>query len=556
MKFKNMMIISMLVLLLSIGIVSASDNVTDDALPLGDIQDDNPVGVVKGSTFDDVQKAVDQSKKDDVVEIEGTFSAAKKPIVINKDLTIQASSKGATLDGKKQSQIFDIRTANVVLKDLFIINSADSAINFGSDGKKLTIINCTFESNGGSNCDDGGALFAIGEKATIINSTFKNNQAYYGGAIYGYSKFDISGCIFRNNNAKDEGGAVFSYSDVNVDDCQFESNSAVQYGGAIYVEGNLKIAKSFFKSNTADIGGAVYALANTTISESVFNKNTAKTKGGTVYCDGHMDSKDIIYDTLAISGSQITDSKAGTNGAAIYAHICNVKLNDVSISCIGTCEDIYMEIGDFSNVGSSFKSIKRLTKSPAKISAKKMTTMYDSGQYFKVQMTDADGNKLINRMVKIRVYTGKKYKDYVREIADEDYFFAFLEITRDLSVGKHKVVVTSMSKYYDAKKVTTYIIVKKAQTVVKAPKVKAKHKKSKLFKVTVKHKQSRKKVKKVKIKIKVYTGKKSKIFKVKTNKKGVASINTKKFKRGTHKVKITSKNKNYIISKTSKIIIK
>ena len=43
---------------------------------------------------------------------------------------------------------------------------------------------------------------------------------------------------------------------------------------------------------------------------------------------------------------------------------------------------------------------------------------------------------------------------------------------------------------------------------------------------------------------------------IKTDKKGVAKINTNKIKRGIHKVKITSKNSNYEISKTSQIIIK
>ena len=59
-----------------------------------------------------------------------------------------------------------------------------------------------------------------------------------------------------------------------------------------------------------------------------------------------------------------------------------------------------------------------------------------------------------------------------------------------------------------------------------------------------------------KLKIKVYTGKKYKIYKLKTNKKGVAKLNTKKLKRGSHKVVITSGNSNYKVSAKSTIKIK
>lgn len=44
----------------------------------------------------------------------------------------------------------------------------------------------------------------------------------------------------------------------------------------------------------------------------------------------------------------------------------------------------------------------------------------------------------------------------------------------------------------------------------------------------------------VKVKIKVFTGKKFKKYIVKTDKKGIAKINTKNLKTGTHKVVISS----------------
>ena len=60
----------------------------------------------------------------------------------------------------------------------------------------------------------------------------------------------------------------------------------------------------------------------------------------------------------------------------------------------------------------------------------------------------------------------------------------------------------------------------------------------------------------IKLKLRIYTGKKYKTYTVKTNKKGVAKFNTKKLKRGKHKVKILSGNKNVVVSKKSSIRIR
>ena len=124
-----------------------------------------------------------------------------------------------------------------------------------------------------------------------------------------------------------------------------------------------------------------------------------------------------------------------------------------------------------------------------------------------------------------------------------------------LPVGKYNVKIDLVSKFFKAKTVKTKLTIKKAKTTVKAAKVTAKYKKSKKFTVKIKDKKYQNPVKKVKIKIKVYTGKKYKTYNVKTNKKGVAKINTNKLRWGTHKVTITSKDKNYIISKKSSIRI-
>lgn len=92
------------------------------------------------------------------------------------------------------------------------------------------------------------------------------------------------------------------------------------------------------------------------------------------------------------------------------------------------------------------------------------------------------------------------------------------------------------------------------KTKVSAPTAIKTYKKKGTFKITVKD-ISKKPIKKLKLNVKVYTGKKSKIYKIKTNTKGIATLNTKNFKIGNHKVIISSANKDYNVSKKSKIII-
>lgn len=152
--------------------------------------------------------------------------------------------------------------------------------------------------------------------------------------------------------------------------------------------------------------------------------------------------------------------------------------------------------------------------------------------------------------VVFKVFTGKNFKTYTKKTDSNGK--AVLKIPQKLEVGKHKIVVIADNKIMK----TTSITIQKAGTIVKAPKVTGKLKKSKYFKVTIKNKETKKLLSNVKVKINVFTGKKFKTYAVKTNKKGIAKINTKTLKTGRHKVIVSSGNNNYKISAKSLITIK
>ncbi len=355
---------------------------------------------------------------------------------------------------------------------------------------------------------------AYGKKTKIVNCNFRN-QKY--GALELNGETDITNSTFINNKAKTYGGAIFStsWSDepyygpptekINIKDCLFASNSAV-YGGAIYNEHNtLTISNCIFENNTADFGGVLDSCGSqTTITGSTLKNNS--------YGSIVLNSIDDSYASYHATGKLKINGKTFTKSVILDDSLKNIVL--------------------------------------VKATAKKVKTIYYSGNKLKVILTNKfNGKPLKNSKISIKVYTGKKSKFYTR-YTNSKGILTFAAST--LSAGTHKVELYSNYGLCKLPKITTSITVKKAKAAVKAPKVVNKHKKSKYFKVTLKHKTTKKPVKYTWIKLKI--GKKT--YKVKTNSKGIAKFNTKNLKIGKHNVKITSGNSNYIIKAKSTIKIK
>ena len=215
-------------------------------------------------------------------------------------------------------------------------------------------------------------------------------------------------------------------------------------------------------------------------------------------------------------------------------------------------------ISSADNRYSASKVTKTITvkKANGKLTAKKTTTAYyNSGSTFVVKLTNSKNKKPIYAAkIKIQIKTSKVKYNPITTHTDMNGK-ARLNLN-GLAPGKYKVVITGVdSKNFNAKKITKTIVVKKAPAKITPKKLTAKKGAKKYFKVTVKNKKTKKVVSGVKVKVKVYTGKKAKTFTAKTNSKGIAKILTNKLKVGKHKVVITSANK-YVVAKKAKSTIK
>ena len=563
MKLKIFLVFSTLLLILTLTVVSANENVTGDIAQIE--EEDVLENAVGGNTFADIQKSVDSAKANDVIELNGTYTSSGKSIKVNKNLVFDGGLNGATLDGKKVSGIIETSTNKytITLKNINFINAKNSAFldkdSFNSEGK-LIIDNCNFTDNVGT---ENGAVSC--GKCVVTNSNFKNNVAKgvydkphyvsWGGAICAES-CELTNCNFEKNTALNEGGAIYAFG-LKADKCNFYQNSANEYGGAIYSP--VEIKNSNFTSNSAKSynGGAIYGDGK--IQNCIFNSNSAKYNGG------------AVEGSVNVINSVFSNNKACYAGA-IHSNYDKVQITNTTFKSNEEAAVIADRIL-LKNPNKTLKDGKILNNDLKPIVLikvdvkKKLTTVYRSGKDLKIKLTKKISNKPAPAIgVGITVYKGKKIFDgwkYTREYFSTNSKGAATFKASKLPAGKYTLYL--FEAYLDGDgdfftcpipqtKVT--LKVTKAKTIVKAPKVTAKFKKTKYFKVTVKNKLTKKPINKLKVKVKVYTGKKSKTYTIKTNKKGIAKLNTKKLSWGTHKVVISPKNTSYKLSAKSQIRIR
>lgn len=188
--------------------------------------------------------------------------------------------------------------------------------------------NNTATGNGGAIELEGRTLKLENKGEVNINSLFYNNNANYGGAIYGTSDGTIlaNGYTFDDNSATKNGGALCNYTiESEFTDCQFTNNETTGgNGGAVYSGGdNLiyftetesPVIEAKFENNTASgYGGAIgMGSGKVYVTGYVFTSNKATT-GGAI----RQVQADVEKALVEINGSQFSSNIATEEGGAIY----------------------------------------------------------------------------------------------------------------------------------------------------------------------------------------------------------------------------------------------
>ena len=390
-KFKIFMVF--LILLLSIGSVSANEDADSSSLDIsenGDIglsdnigtediglddslssvdedvdlklsTEENVIGLESSSsdklgdpskTLDDIQSLVDSANDGDTIFLSGQYVSSGKRVDINKSLTIDGKGL-TTIDGKnaKYSSIFysNLNNSKVIIKGINFVNACNHAISIHADS--ISVEDCVFSNNTD-------AISIGAHSSSIKNCVFNNNKDYgdiYGAAIYVHAvNSKILNCRFVNNSVDvyidssssyGEGGAIYSECDYSeISNCSFISNSAAERGGAIYdVSNQSKIFNCVFKSNTARFwqedfynygpGGAIYCTSKkAVISKCSFTSNRGR-YGGAIYYNGTncTVTSCVFNKNIASKGGAIyKPSKTSADKKRLKVNKCNFTANKAS----------------------------------------------------------------------------------------------------------------------------------------------------------------------------------------------------------------------------------
>ncbi|WP_295620185.1 hypothetical protein [uncultured Methanobrevibacter sp.] len=126
-------------------------------------------------------------------------------------MNLVGDGSGATLDGKLLTQILDVSSPNVLLKNIRFINSY--GISVAISNRNVNIDNCSIENS--INGELGSALSCFGDNLNVVNTKFLNNIANKSS----YHHTDGPAIYLIANNAI-------------IDNCTFINNTGYNYGTA------------------------------------------------------------------------------------------------------------------------------------------------------------------------------------------------------------------------------------------------------------------------------------------------------------------------------------
>ena len=518
----------MIVAVLMIGQVSAADLNESDTITID--ENINSQDVISTThtpkNYTDLKNSIENAADGDIIELNGTYEI-ENTITITKSIEIVGVDDVTikeTLGEYKKFNFFiiDSSVSNVVLKNLKFQDHPVSV-----NGNYAKIINCAFDGI------SEGALNIAGSNCNITNSTFTNNIATNrdGGAIsVSGDTCIIDNCRFLENEARgSNGGAIFISADnCIVQNSNFTLNHCGVFGGAIAVSGNnnrisnSKFEKNYIKTdlNTTRGGGAIFSDSNgLNIYGCEFNDNNASAGlgGAVVLGENNRVEYSFFKGNNALIGNDIYSNKT----AYVFYNTIILDYNE------SRNQSIY---GDkLTLLDNTFN----ITKIDSKITFN-AGMVFEYGSYGEIHVI---------------VEGGSISKENITVLNHPEATISFVNNilkVSGLAVGNYVLrVTTTPDKDHNSIEKDLPVTVKKATAVIKASKVTVAYKKGSLWQITVVDSKSGKPIANMKLTMKVFTGKKYKTVEVTTNSKGVATYQTRKLAKGTHKIVVSGSHPGY-----------
>ncbi len=410
-------------------------------------------------------------------------------------------------------EYYEYAGAISALGELTISNShfIDSTV---SASQKSTIINSSFRKSN--------RVLKINGDSSLINCNFTQNSDFIIHITYHAENVNIENCYFTDNNPKSSGHPT-------------EDTFRIFTG-----YGNLTVLNSIFKGSARS---SIHTYGNVILINSSFYDNNETA---------------VCCDNITAINCTFKNNKDNFS-AGLYGR--NIYLANNTFTNNRACAVIASELINLTGsiyVGQT--ALNDQLNAIDLISIKTVTSqmVYASGKYPQIKAIYQEIEKAAFYHIKYQIFKGNKLIKNSDKFDDSYYAMTNSKgiITLKFSnykVGTYKIKIYGVNYLqYKIPVKTITVKITKAKTVIKAPKITVKYKKSKYFKISVKHATTKKVVKNTYIKVKI--GKKT--YNVKTNSNGIAKINTKKLKLGKHKVSIFSGNSNYQMSAKSLITVK
>ncbi|QDU11903.1 choice-of-anchor Q domain-containing protein [Gimesia aquarii] len=258
-------------------------------------------------------------------------------LIITDDLTITGlGADQLTLDGNKNSRIFDIDDGNTntsILVEFSSLNLTNGFSDYGGavrNSETLSIVDSTITKNEGQFF--GGGIYTKEGDLSVFNSTITENQSSHGGGIYSNNgTLIVKNSNVSNNDVTTYGGGIYyqnefeiANSSSSISDSIFSENKAVSGGGIYISPGSLTVSQSNFSLNEASDGAGIFSRGGIlTVDGSTFSENTASDpryfgSGGGIYS--------TFYGSLRVSDSLFSGNTATRFGGGIFNTISDVHL--------------------------------------------------------------------------------------------------------------------------------------------------------------------------------------------------------------------------------------
>ena len=266
--------------------------------------------------------------------VEGTLVLLEgEEIVLDKDVTIDATGKNITIDANKKSRVFNVKSGTTaelvgltitkgmvtgsvygggiynegtlaVTSCVITNNSAERGGGIFNYGGTLTVTGCIITENSAGR---GGGIRIQSGTSTVTDSTISKNKATSenGGGIdkENYASATVIGCEIIDNWAAKDGGGVYGAS---VRNSTVAGNAAGGSGGGIY---NGSVTNCTVTGNSAYSGGGISGISNYTVTNCTITGNTASSTGGGISSGSR----------ITVTNSTISGNSANTGGGIHYS---------------------------------------------------------------------------------------------------------------------------------------------------------------------------------------------------------------------------------------------